>query len=135
MANVETLCDEHAVQPVTQAMGNYSHFNMFKRLHPGTLDDPSHAASTLHRQARVDALPAPRGYGDVVSVLSDTADAEYPVFREYTVGTFILDGASGVVRVWCCGQAAGSGPPVYAWNISSFWDDEPRPPAPTLVYA
>merc|ERR1740121_2542266 len=98
MANMEIHEDQHAVQEVTESMGNYSHFNMYKELQPGLLDD--FQPSTVHRQARIDKLPASHSVNDVMNRLSDTADKDYPVWRNITVGTFVLDGSSGILRTW-----------------------------------
>lgn len=121
MANVETHEDQHAMQEVTESMGNYSHFNMYKELMPGILDEPE--LSTVHRQARVYALPALHSVEDIVARLSDTADADYPIFRNITIGTFVLDGNSGLFRTWH-DRAAASGPETYRWNISAFFEEE-----------
>ena len=55
MANLEVHLDRADLHEVG---ANYSHFNMFKHLEAGLADQPS--PSTLQRQARADALPAPR---------------------------------------------------------------------------
>mmetsp|Transcript_13944 Transcript_13944/g.30355 ORF Transcript_13944/g.30355 Transcript_13944/m.30355 type:complete len:406 (+) Transcript_13944:46-1263(+) len=128
MANVELYEGEFAVTEVTEKMGNYSHFNMYKALKPGVLDPPQ--VSTLHRQARVDALPPSRSRKDVMDRLSDHHDEEYPIYRETTLVTFILDGHAGRVDIWCCGTSASSGPePFYSWNIWPFHTNKSDTPA------
>jgi len=118
MANVETYEDVHSVFYVEEGIGNYSHVNLYKRLEVQQYMEPS----SLHRQARLNALPAPRSRNDVMSHLSDSADRDYPIFRPTTVATLILDGATGGLEVWCCGHpAAGDAPPVYRWNLHSFF--------------
>eukprot|EP00425_Heterocapsa_triquetra_P012753 CAMPEP_0195146374 /NCGR_PEP_ID=MMETSP0448-20130528/171547_1 /TAXON_ID=66468 /ORGANISM="Heterocapsa triquestra, Strain CCMP 448" /LENGTH=273 /DNA_ID=CAMNT_0040184923 /DNA_START=3 /DNA_END=820 /DNA_ORIENTATION=- len=106
MANVEVHQGEHVTTEVTHAMGNFSHFNMYKTMLP--LDQGPNALlrSSTHRQARVNAMPAPRCKKDIMAILSDTEDSEYPIFRDETLATLILDGDAGVLRVWCCGQSA-----------------------------
>jgi hypothetical protein len=101
---------------------NYSHFNKYKHLHPhGTLDPAR--PSTAHRQARVDALPAPRTAADVRTRLSDTADREYPVFRRMTLASLVLQVDEKELSVWCCGHAPREGgAAAYRWNLSSFFD-------------
>eukprot|EP00929_Paragymnodinium_shiwhaense_P029206 TRINITY_DN16796_c0_g1_i1.p1 TRINITY_DN16796_c0_g1~~TRINITY_DN16796_c0_g1_i1.p1 ORF type:complete len:425 (-),score=90.17 TRINITY_DN16796_c0_g1_i1:346-1593(-) len=122
MANVEVHEQEVGVQIVTEEMGNYSHFNMYKTLAKAHLDPPQ--ASTLHRQARVDALPPSRSQEDVKARLSDTADPSYPIFRNMTITTAVLNGLTGDLDVWCCGHAAASGKsPLHSWNVLSFFDD------------
>jgi len=131
MANVEVHKDAHAVREVTSAMGNYSHFNMYKTLGPGMLDPPE--PSSQHRQARVDALPPARTSNAVRLRLSDSTDTEFPIFRDMTLGTFVLDGSSGTLSVWCCGLASATHQPAYQWNISSFWHTQDEPSFAPLV--
>ena len=121
MANVELHLDRASVREVG---GNYSHFNMFKHLEAGEADEPE--PSTLHRQARVDALPAVRSLADVASRLSDVADAAYPIYRNMTLHSLLLDARSGRLRGWCCGSAADSGQaPAYDWHLPSFFPARP----------
>ena len=68
----------------------------------------------------MDALPPVRSAADIASRLSDTAGA-YPIFRNMTLTTLVLDGASGRLRVWCCGQRAVDAEPLYQWDLGSFW--------------
>ncbi len=79
---------------------------------------------SAHRQARVDALPALRTAEDIVRTLSDDADGAYPIFRNMTLTTVVLDGASGDFRVWCCGTKAKDAEPLYEWNLHTFFDYE-----------
>ena len=103
-----------------EVTANYSHFNMFKHLEAGIADQP--APSTLHRQARADALPTPRSLAEVARVLSDVADAAYPIYRNMTLHSLLLDARSGRLRGWCCGSAPASGePPAYDWHLPSFF--------------
>mmetsp|Transcript_8929 Transcript_8929/g.23003 ORF Transcript_8929/g.23003 Transcript_8929/m.23003 type:complete len:198 (+) Transcript_8929:646-1239(+) len=116
MANVEVHQGQHAVTEVTEAMFNYSHFNMYKALQPGVVDPLD--TSTAHRQARVWALPAPHEKADIMRILSDRHDEAYPVFRDETLATLVLDGATGHLNAWCCGQSPASGAaPVRSWNL------------------
>lgn len=134
MRNIELYNGEVAGTEVLFEDGNYSHFNMYKEL----VVSDYHEASTLHRQARVDSLPAPRSAQDIKAILSDTADREYPVFRNMTLATLVLDGASGRLDVWCCGVAAASGvKPAHSWNIlPATAAAGAEPPAATVeVYA
>ena len=43
-------------------------------------DDPS----SVHRQQRVKEMPSPKTAGDLRSILGDTKDKEYPIFRTAT---------------------------------------------------
>jgi len=122
MANLEVHEDQFGLRVVTNEMGNYSHFNMYKTLAGDHLDPPS--PSTMHRQRRVDALPPSRSSADIVSRLSDTADPDLPLFRNMTITTLILEGATGDLRIFCCGQPAASGKPLYSWNVLDFFKTE-----------
>jgi hypothetical protein len=125
MGNVEVHLDRHAVYEVTRGVrgsaANYSHFNMFKTLEVGTADPPE--PSTLHRQARVDALPPVRDAAEIGARLSDTADAEYPIYRDMTLHTLILNGTTGVLHVWCCGKRAAVDEPAHQWSLLRFFDE------------
>ena len=128
MANVEVHLQRGDAYEVAR---NYSHFNMFKHLEVGEADTPE--PSTLHRQARVDALPAVRNADDIAARLSDHEDPDYPIYRNMTLHTLIVDGSSGRLRGWCCGTAAHSGaPPMYDWHVPSFFAPSPSPsPSPS----
>ena len=108
--------------PPSEAGANYSHFNMFKELEVGVADDPG--VSTVHRQARVDALSPVRNAADIAARLSDDADPLYPIFRNMTLHTLILDGPTGELTVWCCGRRAATDKPSYRWNLLSFFSSE-----------
>ena len=59
---------------------------------------------------------------DIRARLSDRADSEYPIFRNMTLHTLVLDGATGRLEGWCCGTAAASGaPPAYTFDLLSFF--------------
>ena len=87
----------------------------------GIADAPE--PSTLHRQARIFALSPARSAADIRAILSDHADPAYPIFRGMTLTTMVLDGLSGKLSVWCCGDSATGGkPPLYEWNVLHFFD-------------
>ena len=88
--------------------------NMFKELEVGVADDPE--PSTLRRQARVDALPPARTADDIRAILSDDADPVYPIYRDMTLTTLVLDGLTGKMRVWC-GTSAMGGEPL-GWSLT-----------------
>jgi hypothetical protein len=126
MANLEAYEDRHAMHEVettgaAAASGaNYSHFNHFKEI-VGVRED-GRRNSSAHRQARLDALPAARTAADIAARLSDTADAQYPIYRTMTLTTMVLDGVNGSLDVWCCGNSAASAPPLYRWNLRHFFE-------------
>lgn len=115
--------DAYALYELPTASGvgtNYSHFNQYKELEAGRVDGVD--VSSLHRQARVDALPPPRTSADVRARLSDTSDAAYPIFRGMTLTSIVLDGVTGALDVWCCGSSPASGAsPAYRWNVLKFF--------------
>lgn len=122
LANVEVLTDSYAVHELDgRKGGNWSHFNLFK-LPPfrGHADERSSSVSSQHRQARVDALPPVRSATDVAARLSDTADEAFPIYRNMTLHTLILDGLSGTLRMWCCGRRAAFDEPQFTWHLPSF---------------
>merc|ERR1712083_1226506 len=99
MASVEVHMKRLSVFEVTESRqllaANYSHFNMYKHMESpmGPLDN--FRPSTVHRQARVDALPPPKEKDDIIQLLSDTKDRKYPIFRNMTLATLILDANTG----------------------------------------
>jgi len=127
MANTEVHEDRHSVFQVSKAWqttaANYSHFNKYKHL--GDIAQKA-KPSTVHRQARVDELPASRDRQDIMQRLSDSHDKSFPIFRNMTLVTMILDGKRGRMDVWCCGSsAAGGTPPTYSWDLLGFFSNEP----------
>lgn len=106
----------------TDRPANSSHFNHYKHVQPAPVESqgPLQASST-HRQARVDALPPVRTGQDILQVLGDHADPDYPLYRTITLMTSLLDGATGVMQIWSQSNPASSDP-LYTWNILSFWE-------------
>jgi hypothetical protein len=122
MANVEIYEGRHAVYEVTKAPGaasNYSHFNHFKEL--GGVEEDGKRKSSAHRQARLDELPPSRTVGDIARRLSDRADEAYPIFRNMTLTSILLNGDDGALHAWCCGHRPVDAPPAYRWNLLDFF--------------
>jgi hypothetical protein len=118
MANVELWEDRHSVFEVTQEMHNYTHFNEFKHLQTkkGTRIDDAQLFVKDPRQGRADALPAPRSDADVMARLSDAK-----IFRPTaTITTIVVNGSTGVLKVWC-GVPSASHSPAYTWDILNFF--------------
>lgn len=121
MVNVEIWEDRHNVQEVTNAMGNYSHFNEYKHLKTvvnSPVDNPSRFVHDP-RQAEVDSLPAPRNTLDIMERLSNPL-----VYNKAgTLVTLVLNGTTGRLHIWCCGVSAMEAPqnPVYSWDLKSFF--------------
>ena len=116
MANLETWEDLHALTPVAT---NYTHENMYKSdVFRGRLDSVD--ASTAHRQRRLDELPAPRTPRDVADRLGDTQDAQYPIYRDTTLASLVLDGGARSLTVWeGCNPASSK--PAHTWNLTTFF--------------
>ena len=68
--------------------GRYLHLNVSQ------FSDPS----SVHRLARVKALPAPQNPETVQHILGDTVDKEYPIFRTDTASDHVDTLCTGV---WC----------------------------------
>jgi len=121
MINVEVAEDQHSVYLISNgsSAANYSHFNAFKHLGHGKLDPPH--PSSMHRQARMDELPAIRTRRDVVERLSDDTDPEYPILRNDTLTTVVFDSRTARLDVWCGGQAAARSPPSHTWDMRRFF--------------
>jgi len=121
LVNIEVNEDRSSVHVISDGAAgaaNYSHFNMYKHLDGA--DTPQ--ASSIDRQARVDALPAVRSYQDVLERLSDHENPEHPIFRNDTLMTTAFDSASGRMSVWCCGRSAATHPPSHTWDMLHFFD-------------
>jgi len=75
--------------------GTYYHFNMYRRLDVTQYD----SNSTLHRQVRADQFALPENSSDVLDILGDNQDKEYPIYRNgqapdsgsVTVSTVLFD--------------------------------------------
>lgn len=119
MANVEVYEDQHDVLEVTEEMGNYTHFNLYKRLGNSSIDWPQ--ASTMNRQARADFLAAPRSRDDIAEILSDVDGTDYPIWRDITIATLLTDGATGRLDAYCCGESAATHAPAHSWDVLDFF--------------
>lgn len=113
MANMEIWEDEVSRFDV---VSNYSHFNIFKQLRD--IPEEGDRSSSHHRQARVDAMPRSSSWTDIVTRLGDQQDRNYPIYRNITLSTVVLDGLTGVLRAW-----DGENPrmniqnPTHVWNL------------------
>jgi hypothetical protein len=101
VVNLEVSPDVYAVWEVD--VGNYSHFNMYKNLQVSQLQD----TSTIHRQRRVYAMAAPQGEDDIIDILGDTADAQWPIYRNgnppddaVTCATGLFDFRRSLAWLW-----------------------------------
>ena len=118
MANVETWQDLHAL---THVGANYTHENMYKAsAFRGRLD--SSDASTVHRQRRLDALPPPHTFEDVAARLGNTEDVQYPIYRETTLASLVLDGKTSNLHVWENTNPALASQPSRIWDLKRFFN-------------
>jgi len=119
MANVELWEDSSSVFEITDAIGNYTHFNEYKHLTlegGGSIDDPRVFARDP-RQDQADTMAPPRSVADVKAVLSDSK-----IFRpDATLMTLVLDGSTGQLDVWSATPSSLSSP-VFSWNLLTFFD-------------
>ena len=134
IANVETHMSRHDALRVTAGSGqaeirgaggakagrgqgqggaNYSHFNIYKRLH---VEEDSEGSSSVERQRAADALPAPRTRADVAALLG-----EPPFMRPSTIASLVLDD-SGRLEAWGGGAGPAGSAPLYSWNLKGFFD-------------
>jgi len=101
IVNVEVAPTSYAV---TDVVGNFSHFNMYKVLEVPQQPDPS----TFHRQARADQIPAPQSATDILRILGDNKDTQWPIYRNgappdtgsVTVATALFDLDRHRVSIW-----------------------------------
>jgi hypothetical protein len=73
--NIEVAPEAYAV---TEVSGNFSHFNMYKVLLVPQYSNPS----TIHRAARANQMAAPRNEKDILMILGDQGDRQYPIYRD-----------------------------------------------------
>lgn len=87
-----------ANQACTIEMGsNMTHFNAYKCLKV----DAKVSASSEHRQAAADRFAAPRSPADVVAILGDTSDKDYPIYRaNHTMVATLFHSSSGRFWAW-----------------------------------
>ena len=117
MVNVEV---HESTFSVYNIKNNYTHENMYK--HEDMLNGlGKFDASSFYRQIALNTFPAPTGCNDIQSMLSDTSDRNYPVFRNITLTTMILNTKTLQLHVWCCGKNAAEHEPVYLWNLSKWF--------------
>ena len=116
----------------TVAGGRYQHFNQY--LHTADIPRIGDYESSVHRLARAAQLSTsiapPSTPKDILNVLSDTTDTEYPIYRSYehatrsdtdpytTQTTTLFDLRQRRVWVWA-GTPAADRPADYTFNISS----------------
>jgi len=114
MASVEVYTGEQSVLSVTESMGNYSHFNLYRRL--AVEQWPSE--SSMERKALLDSFPPPQTSSDITEALSQSPT----VLRNTTIATLLIDGTSGRIDAWG-GSASASTLPIHSWNLFTFFDE------------
>jgi hypothetical protein len=122
MANLEVFLNRHAVHRVV-AGGNYSHENMFKQGPFVDRADLGPDPSTLHRQARLDSLPPPQHAADIITLLGDTHDIAFPIYRNITLTSVVIDAkrpGEATLSIWEDDNPNES-PAKRTWDMGSFF--------------
>jgi len=106
--NIEIAPETFASHEVLLLQGNtsnnYSHTNLYKIL--DVLQYPDNSSTA--RQQRINQLPAPENMNNIISILGDTANKEYPIYRDgappdigiITVATGAFDLIGGQMYVY-----------------------------------
>ncbi|XP_035685681.1 uncharacterized protein LOC118422270 [Branchiostoma floridae] len=110
-----TLVSVHAVEPADGSTeGHYYHYNLYEHL---SVPEWPMSPSSHHRKARASEMAAPRNKGDVLAVLGDIKDPEYPIYRYgsgkdkgYTLNTAVFDLQEGVLEVHTANPTTTKGP-------------------------
>ena len=76
--------------------------------------------SPINRQARLDQLPPPQTWSDVAVRLGDMKDPNWPIYRDATLLTVVIDGATKELRAWE-DQNPATSEPAKKWNIGTFF--------------
>jgi len=80
--NVEAAAHgQHNVLEITPDVSPYFHANMYLRLSPINITQPVDP-STVGRTNRVHQLPPPTSPTDILNILGDQADRQYPLFHD-----------------------------------------------------
>ncbi|XP_048236424.1 uncharacterized protein LOC124143258 [Haliotis rufescens] len=99
----------------TNTTGRYFHFNLYN--HMDVEQMTSLMISSYHRQARVAQLPEVRFLDDILYVLGDTYDTDYPIYRTArppdvfsTITTALFDLTYCNLYIYVDNPLTGSGP-------------------------
>eukprot|EP01121_Diplochlamys_sp_Union-15-3_P020271 TRINITY_DN786_c0_g1_i2.p1 TRINITY_DN786_c0_g1~~TRINITY_DN786_c0_g1_i2.p1 ORF type:complete len:375 (-),score=48.63 TRINITY_DN786_c0_g1_i2:86-1210(-) len=106
---------------VYEVKTNFSHVNMYK-----VLDEQQQIKPTSpHRQARINQFNVPASAQDVLDILGDTEDSEYPIYRRYTeldndstVATVLFDLSTENVKIFV--DNPKNSEPIYNEPIMDF---------------
>ena len=94
---------------------------MFKHLKIGIEHDEGDN-STRHRQKRVNELPPPSTIDDIRNILGDTQDQAYPIYRDITLSTLILNGKTKTLEVWIDkNPSLPSSDPYFSFHLPTFF--------------
>ncbi|XP_002731371.2 beta-alanyl-dopamine/carcinine hydrolase-like [Saccoglossus kowalevskii] len=98
-----------------KADGHCYHFNMYKHFNISQFND----TSTQHRSARAAKLAVPADLTGIYNILGDTADPDYPIFRNgkkkdgaATVSTAIFDLVNGTLSIYLDNPKMSQGPVI-----------------------
>jgi len=118
MYNVEIAQNQTNI--LTVIPGNYSeHFNMYRRLKVPQYTDNS----SVHREARANQMGPPTDMYDILQILGDTQDPQYPIFRDAvppdccsTVATVAFDLQNLTASVYQANPKTSD--PVYFFDLA-----------------
>jgi len=103
----------------TEVVSNFTHFNMYKMLNIPQLYDPS----TAHRQVRANQIATPMNYSDMINLLGDNHDKQYPIYRNgagpdvgvATIATIVYDLIEMSVVIWDKNPRFSD--PIYSFDL------------------
>jgi hypothetical protein len=75
--NLETAPNQLSTRIVCKLNPRLAHFNLYQRISVREHQDPS----SVHRKNRYDQFPAVQTQKDVLKILGDTQDNDYPIYR------------------------------------------------------
>ncbi|XP_055343765.1 beta-alanyl-dopamine/carcinine hydrolase-like [Paramacrobiotus metropolitanus] len=84
-ATIPTVIDRAATfpydlsKPNMEGNGYMYHWNKYERIR--VKQNPDNIVSSVHRQNRAKQFPVPQNVENVLNILGDTADADYPIYR------------------------------------------------------
>ncbi|XP_070574451.1 beta-alanyl-dopamine/carcinine hydrolase-like [Ptychodera flava] len=95
--------------------GHFYHFNMYQHTNVSQYND----TSTQHRSARAGNLPIPGNLKEIFNILGDTADSEYPIYRDgkgkdhaATVVTGVFDLINFNISIYVDNPKTSQGPVI-----------------------
>ena len=84
-----------------------------------TVPDDGDGGSSFDRQAAADAHKAPKSRADVLAILGDTSDPEYPIYNAHTMFTVLFNSITGNVQLWT-GRNPSEGEPDFESRLEDL---------------